>query len=145
MSSRKRDDVEFRQGLDSEAPRPRTPSGFRLNQRRTSEVPPSRASSRPPARSRWTVVEEFITGGFRYQLVRRPVTSAPPPQLTPREKEALDYAHQGHSNKSIAFALGLSPSTIGVLLFRAAAKLGVKSREQLLAAYARIKKSLEDR
>ena len=62
------------------------------------------------------MVEEFITGGFRYQLVRRPVTSDPPPQLTRREREALDYAHQGHSNKSIAFALGLSPSTIGVLL-----------------------------
>ena len=66
------------------------------------------------------------------------------PILTPREEEALMHAREGHSNKSIAYILGLAPSTIGVLLYRAAVKLGARSREQLLAAYGRLKKSLDD-
>ena len=35
-------------------------------------------------------------------------------------------------------ALGVAPSTVGVLLFRAAAKLGVKSRRDLLLAYEQL-------
>lgn len=144
MSSRKREPVELREQHDSEVPRQSHPSGFRLTGGEGDRVVPTRASSRPPGRTRWTVVEEFVKGGFRYQLVRRPIGSDPPPKLTRREEQAVAYAQQGHSNKSIAFLLGLAPSTIGVLLYRAATKLGARSRTQLLAAYARLKKSLDE-
>jgi DNA-binding NarL/FixJ family response regulator len=88
------------------------------------------------------VIEQFEQDGFRYRLVRRPVEpNDATPRLTKREMQVLDYAVGGHSNKSIAYALGLSPSTVGVLLFRAATKLEAKSRIQLLLVYAQMKKS----
>jgi DNA-binding CsgD family transcriptional regulator len=43
--------------------------------------------------------------------------------LTKRELQVARYAALGHSNKSIAYELGLSPSTVGVLLARARKKL----------------------
>jgi DNA-binding NarL/FixJ family response regulator len=48
----------------------------------------------------------------------------------------------GRSNKSIAQELELSPSTVGVLLFRAAAKLNAKSRSELLSNYEQFKAAL---
>jgi len=70
--------------------------------------------------------------------MRRPLESSDePPRLTRREEEALFHAFHGCTNKRIAELLGVAPSTVGVLLFRAAAKLGAKSRPDLLAAYAR--------
>ncbi len=160
-SSRREEEAQADEELDAEAREARHESGFQLKKARGSEAPPAsqptsqpprssehprkRPSSRPPSRGRWAVVEDFVRDGFRYKVVRRPVPDEGElPVLTPREEEALKHAREGHSNKSIAFILGLAPSTIGVLLYRAAAKLGAKSRVQLLAAYARLKKSLDD-
>ena len=85
---------------------------------------------------RWTVAEQFIRGGFYYRLLRRPVgTQSAPARLTKREDDVLRLASVGHSNKSVAQLLNVSASTVGVLLFRAAAKLNVASRGDLLAAY----------
>jgi DNA-binding CsgD family transcriptional regulator len=98
-------------------------------------VPPSKQRSR----SGWTVVEEFERDGFSYQVLRRPLDTLRGHRLTKRQEQVLEYACEGHSNKSIAYALGLSPSTVGVLLYRAAAKLGAKTRFELLAAYLRLK------
>lgn len=83
----------------------------------------------------WTVAEQFIREGFYYQLLRRPATAKPRPQLAPREHDVLKLACEGHNNKSIAQQLQVSASTVGVLLFRAAAKLNVASRNDLLRAY----------
>jgi DNA-binding CsgD family transcriptional regulator len=83
----------------------------------------------------WTVAEQFIREGFYYQLLRRPSTAKPRPQLTRREHDVLRLACEGHSNKSVAQQLQVSASTVGVLLFRAAAKLNVASRNDLLRAY----------
>jgi DNA-binding CsgD family transcriptional regulator len=85
---------------------------------------------------RWTVAEQFIRGGFYYRLLKRPVGAAGgAARLTKREGDVLHLAFAGHSNKAIAQALSVSASTVGVLLFRAAAKLGVASRNDLLKAY----------
>jgi DNA-binding CsgD family transcriptional regulator len=85
---------------------------------------------------RWTVAEQFIREGFYYRLLRRPVgTRNGPTRLTKREDDVLRLASAGHNNKSIAQLLNVSASTVGVLLFRAAAKLNVASRADLLAAY----------
>lgn len=91
------------------------------------------------ARSGWTVVEEFVRDGYSYQVLRRPLDSLRGHRLTKRQEQVLEHACEGHSNKSIAYALGLSPSTVGVLLYRAAAKLGAKDRFELLSAYLRLK------
>lgn len=92
----------------------------------------------------WTVIDQYEQDGFRYRLTRRPVDpESGGLRLTPREDEVLTHACDGFSNKEIAYTLGLAPSTVGVLLFRAAAKMGVRSRTELLSAYMRLKKSSE--
>jgi len=107
-----------------------------------SEVPSSfvQSSRRRRRSAPWTLAKEFVHEGYSYRVLRRPATPQEGDlQLTTREEEALVHASNGFSNKRIAQCLGVSPSTVGVLLFRAAAKLGVKSRRELLSAYARMK------
>jgi DNA-binding CsgD family transcriptional regulator len=110
-----------------------------------SNLPPSMRglescvpSSKQRSRSGWTVVEEFERDGYSYQVLRRPLDTLRG-RLTKRQEQVLEYACEGHSNKAIAYALGLSPSTVGVLLYRAGAKLGAKTRFELLDAYLRLK------
>jgi DNA-binding CsgD family transcriptional regulator len=87
----------------------------------------------------WTVTEQFVSKGFHYCVLRRPVGGpGDRPQLTKREGAAVALAAEGHSNKAIAAELEVSPSTVGVLLFRAAQKLSAKSRAELAAAYRRL-------
>jgi DNA-binding CsgD family transcriptional regulator len=59
-------------------------------------------------------------------------------QLTAREAEALRLASLGHNNKSIAYEMGITASTVGVLLHHAARKLNARSRQELLEAYQKI-------
>jgi DNA-binding CsgD family transcriptional regulator len=86
--------------------------------------------------ARWTLVETFESDGKRYLLARRneadPVGMA---SLTARERQVVGFAALKHRNKLIAYELGLSPSTVGVLLHRAARKLGVRTRDELIAAF----------
>jgi DNA-binding CsgD family transcriptional regulator len=97
-----------------------------------------------PKSGRWAVVEEFSFDGYQYRLSRRPIDeSSTEPRLTARERQALGYANRGYTNKLIAAALGVAPSTVGVLLYRAAAKVGAKSRRELLAAYAKLERGRE--
>lgn len=94
-------------------------------------------SAEQPARTKWIVVEKFAQDGHEYRLMRRPMAAKSElARLTAREEEVLEYASEGHTNKSIAYTLGLSPSTVGVLLSRAAARLGAKSRDELLSIFA---------
>jgi DNA-binding CsgD family transcriptional regulator len=94
----------------------------------------------PPKDNGWVLTDEFVREGFHYRLLRRPLELAKqPPRLTKREEAALELACLGHSNKSVAEELGVSPSTIGVLLFRAAGKLNAKSRSELLSNYEQFK------
>ncbi|HEY1586668.1 MAG TPA: LuxR C-terminal-related transcriptional regulator [Polyangia bacterium] len=88
--------------------------------------------------ARWTLVDHFESDGKRYVLARRnDVDVAAREALTARERQALGYAALGHSNKLIAYEMGVSPSTVGVLLHRAARKLGAKTRAELIAVFAR--------
>jgi DNA-directed RNA polymerase specialized sigma24 family protein len=74
---------------------------------------------------RWSVVEHFERDGRRYFLAHR---NQPELQrdraLTEREQQVLAYATLGHSNKLIAYSLGLSLSTVGAHLAQARKKLG---------------------
>lgn len=92
-----------------------------------------------PRSATWTVAEKFERDGYRYRLMRQPIAAAEAgPRLAPREEQAVLLAANGDNNKQIAEALGLAPSTVGVLLFRAANKFGVKTRRELLDAYRRL-------
>lgn len=106
------------------------PSGYQ-KLIRDSEAPGSGKRQRRP----WENVEEFNHQGYCYRLQRRPIEEAQDPPLAPREEEALDLAATGLSRKEIAENLGLAPSTVGVLLHRAAVKLGARSRRELIQSY----------
>jgi hypothetical protein len=74
---------------------------------------------------RWSVVEHFERDGKRYYLAHKNDPQlAQDLALTERERQVLGYAELGHSDKLIAYSLGLSRSTVATLLARARRKLG---------------------
>jgi DNA-binding CsgD family transcriptional regulator len=83
--------------------------------------------------ARWTLVDEFDSRGSKYVVARE---NAPRPaglvSLTPTERCVVTYAARGFSTKEIAYTLGISATTVRVLLMRAVRRYGVRSREELL-------------
>jgi DNA-binding CsgD family transcriptional regulator len=78
---------------------------------------------------RWSVVEHFERDGKRYYLAHRNDPElAPDRALTAREQQVLAYAELGHSNKLIAYSLGLTTSTVSTLLTSARSKLGLRAK-----------------
>jgi DNA-binding CsgD family transcriptional regulator len=76
---------------------------------------------------RWSLVEHFERDGKRYYLAHKNDPEvAPDRALTERERQVLGYAELGHSNKLIAYELGLSSSTVSSLLRNARRKLGTQ-------------------
>ncbi len=88
---------------------------------------------------RWSLVDRFDTDGRRFLVVKRndpEPAGPPPPALTLPERQAVGYAALGHSNKLIAYELGLPESTIAARLTKAAKKLGCPSRVALVRLVA---------
>jgi len=86
--------------------------------------------------TRWSLVDQFESDGKRYVLAHRnEVKLEGLAVLTERERQVVGYAALGHSNKLIAYELGVAASTVAVLLHRAGRKLGVSTRVQLIARY----------
>jgi DNA-binding NarL/FixJ family response regulator len=84
----------------------------------------------------WKVVEEISVGPNRYVLLsRNQVASDGFESLTPRELDAVRHACAGSSNKEIAYLMGITASTVGVLLWRASRKLGAGDREALIRTF----------
>lgn len=101
-------------------------------------LPPwqSLALSTALSSGRWSLVDHFESGGRRLLVAQCNEPRAPTiASLTARERAALGLARQRHSNKMVAYQMGISASTVGVLLHRAARKLGVSTRQELIAAY----------
>ncbi|PZR09899.1 MAG: hypothetical protein DI536_21455 [Archangium gephyra] len=92
---------------------------------------------RPLVESRWSLLDEFDTDGRRFVVAvqNTPPTPALPKELSDREAQVLTHAKLGHSNKVIAYELGLSASTVRVLLHRASRKLGVNNRKDTIAQF----------
>ena len=84
--------------------------------------------------ARWSLVDQFESDGKRYVIARRnDVPGRGPEALSARERQALALAAMGHHNKLVAYEMGISPSTVRVLLARAFKKLGVRSRAEAIA------------
>lgn len=82
---------------------------------------------------KWTLVDELDHDGRRYILARQNEPRAPGPEaLSEREKQVIGFAKLGHHNKLIAYELGIAASTVRVLMSRAASKLGVRTRNEIL-------------
>ncbi|HSQ66601.1 MAG TPA: helix-turn-helix transcriptional regulator [Polyangiaceae bacterium] len=82
---------------------------------------------------RWTLLDHFDHDGKRYVVAVRNEPQVPAAaDLSPREAQVVAYAAQGHSNKLIAYELGIAPSTVAMHLSTAAAKLGARSRVELI-------------
>ena len=87
---------------------------------------------------RWSLIDHFDHDGRRFLLARRnDPFAAVAASLSTREREVLAHAALGHSNKFIAYELGVSASSVAMHLSRAARKLRVHSRVELIAAYRR--------
>ncbi|MGC4089069.1 MAG: helix-turn-helix transcriptional regulator [Polyangiaceae bacterium] len=81
----------------------------------------------------WLLVERFEHDGKRYALmVEAPHAPSLLQLLSSRERQVVRRAHAGAHNKLIAYELGISHSTVRVLVARAAWKLGARSRAELL-------------
>jgi DNA-binding CsgD family transcriptional regulator len=94
------------------------------------------ASRKGLVAARWSLVDHFESDGKRYLLAHANESAVSGfAALTAREKQALGFAALGHSNKLIAYELGIAASTVAVLLHRAARKLGSAGRRDLIARY----------
>lgn len=89
--------------------------------------------------ARWTLLEVAETDGGRVLIARENEPAGKGPvTLTERERQVVALAGMGQHNKLIAYTLGISHSTVRVLISRAAAKLGVDSREALILIAGRV-------
>ncbi|WP_394837343.1 LuxR C-terminal-related transcriptional regulator [Pendulispora rubella] len=87
---------------------------------------------------RWTLVEQFDHDGKRFMVAYRNHVASPSAtfcNLGQRERQVATLAALGHSNKLIAYELGLSVSAVSAYLARAAKKLGADSRVALVRLY----------
>jgi DNA-binding CsgD family transcriptional regulator len=99
--------------------------------RRDSQL--ATAAWKPLVAARWSLVDSYERNGLRYITARE---NAPAPTgvatLSQRERQVGFLAELGHSNKLIAYELGLAHSTVRVLLARAAVKMGARTRAELI-------------
>jgi DNA-binding CsgD family transcriptional regulator len=87
----------------------------------------------PLTSARWTLVDSFQEGGRRYVVARENQAETQCfAALTDRQRQIVVHAALGLTNKQIAYTLGISDATVRVLMARAAGRLGVSSRKQLL-------------
>lgn len=98
---------------------------------------------RPLVGSRWSLVDDFDSDGRRFVLAveNSPPTRPPRTDLSEREHQVMTQAHLGHTDKVIAYELGLATSTVRVLLHRATRKLGATTRRDALARFDALAKA----
>jgi DNA-binding CsgD family transcriptional regulator len=83
--------------------------------------------------ARWSLVDHFESDGTHWLLARRnDVADVGKADLSPRELQAVAFAALGHTNKLIAYEMGIAAETVRVLLHRAGRKLGARDRTELI-------------
>lgn len=83
----------------------------------------------------WTVMEQVERDGKRLLLAFENSPVTPALTLSPEERKVVSYAALGHSQKYIAYELGLSPSSVSRSLSSALRKLRLKSSAELISVY----------
>lgn len=87
-------------------------------------------------RARWTLVEDFQADGSLYIVARsNSLDESATSRLSWRERQVVACLSMGQTNKEVAYELGLSHSTVRVLVARACAKLGAPTRQHLISMY----------
>lgn len=82
---------------------------------------------------KWSLIDEIERDGRRILLAHaNPVEVRDPRRLTRMERLVASYVAMGHSNKLVAYELGVAGSTVGLHLQAAARKLGVRTRVELV-------------
>lgn len=81
----------------------------------------------------WVITDHFEHDMRRFLIAER-CREGDGRALTERERQVLELALRGHSNKYIGLDLGLTASTVATHLRRTMSKLGVESREALIQA-----------
>jgi DNA-binding CsgD family transcriptional regulator len=103
------------------------------------------AAWKPMVAARWSLVDAYERDGRRYiTACENEPARGDASMLSKRERQVASMAALGHSNKLIAYELGLAHSTVRVLLARAGAKLGAHSRSDLIAQLAADRARLRD-
>lgn len=84
-------------------------------------------------RGRWSMVDWLDSDDRRLILaVPNPPEVVSPRGLTEREMQVVTYAIFGHSNKFIAYQLGISKARVSLLLSSSMQKLGARTPAQLV-------------
>jgi DNA-binding NarL/FixJ family response regulator len=82
----------------------------------------------------WSLIDRFESDGRHLLVARRNEPSAPDPRaLTRRERVVAHYVGAGHSNKLIAYTLGVSEGSVSASTASVFRKLRVRSRTELIA------------
>lgn len=81
---------------------------------------------------RWSIVDRFDRDGRRFLIAHENEPQAAEPlALTVRERQVVTRVAMGHSNKLVAYELGLSVGSVSAYLNTAMRKLGLRSRVDL--------------
>ncbi|MEO8800894.1 MAG: LuxR C-terminal-related transcriptional regulator [Polyangiaceae bacterium] len=117
-----------------------------LDRARSSEVrkdaPGATRIWRALVEGRWTLLDQFDSDGKRFVVAaKNDVAIKKPRPLSARERQVLAYGAMDHTNKEIAYALGLSAATVRVLIARASQKLGVRGRVDAIGRFRSLQAS----
>jgi len=94
---------------------------------------------------RWRLVERFERDGRRYYVAyENPPGTTPPTALGPKERLLAALVGSGQSAKAVGYALGVGPSALSTLLKATLAKLGLRSRTDLVLFMHAVGLSQED-
>ncbi|MEO7112689.1 MAG: helix-turn-helix transcriptional regulator [Polyangiaceae bacterium] len=89
---------------------------------------------------RWSLVDHFESDGKRFLFALQNQADAPDPRALSRdERPILHLVAMGHSNKLVAYELGLPIGTVATRLASIMRKLGVRSRVQIVDRYTSLR------
>jgi DNA-binding NarL/FixJ family response regulator len=86
---------------------------------------------------RWSLIDRFEADGRRYLVALRNDPDVGNPRgLSREEAQVAEFLALGHSEKQIAYALGVSTSAVSRRIRTGIRKLGLRSRAELAALFA---------
>lgn len=89
---------------------------------------------------RWSLVDRFESDGKRFLVAVQNAANAPDPRaLDNDERPILHFVAMGHTNKLIAYELGLPLGTVATRLGSVMRKLGVRSRVEIIERYTALR------